>query len=85
MNLIQEWMNGIHSFNNPRAEARDIVRHSQMGQSLVSLLHCRRVMWSPLEKAVQGIIEGSTRASFTTMRAFFQFSMLNLDPIMDVI
>jgi hypothetical protein len=34
-------------------------------------------MWSPLEKALQGIIEGSTRASFTTM-SFLQFSMLNL-------
>jgi hypothetical protein len=33
-------------------------------------------MWSPLEKAVHGIIEGSIRASFTTMS--FQFSMLNL-------
>jgi hypothetical protein len=40
-------------------------------------------MWSPLEKTVQGIIEGPTRASFTTMS--FQFSMLSLDQIMDVI
>lgn len=36
-----------------------------MGQSLVSLLqHSRRVVWSPLEKAVQGIIEGIHQGFF---------------------
>jgi hypothetical protein len=42
-------------------------------------------MWSPLEKAVQGIIEVSTRGFFHQHEGFFQFSMLNLDQIMDVI